>query len=243
MKKSTAIEILRRYTDYSIVTVGRPDIPDAVVMGKGQPFFDGVNLVYLWSLKREEIPFEGPASLEHPVRDYFSLESFARYLEKEKEGQEFSPWSQKGYLGGYITCMIGLLPPDLAQVMHLLSSSVIRWYIKWTQEDDAGDQEALGQGRLYADMGDWSPTRIEFDPDTLRLDWDCKASVAFLNGAVDEGFRISMACRSVPANEILAAAEAERILLDAASQMPGGDRRAGILPTRHPEEVRHEDLF
>ncbi len=193
MKKSTAIEILRRYSDYSIVTVGRPDIPEAV-RAKGLPFFDGVNLVYLWSLDREELPFTEPESMEHPVRVYFSLTSLADFLEDQEKGNEISPWSQKGRLGGDITCMIKLLPPDLSRVMYLLSSSAIEWYIKWTQEDDAGDLEALGCGRLYADMNDWGPTRIAFDPDTLLLKWDCTASAECLRKSVNGGSWMQCLC-------------------------------------------------
>ena len=35
MKKSTAIEILRRYSDYSIVAVGRTDIANVLVDANG----------------------------------------------------------------------------------------------------------------------------------------------------------------------------------------------------------------
>jgi hypothetical protein len=240
MKKSTALEILRRYSNYSIVTVGRPDICEAVIEETDRPFFDSVNLVYLWPLDRKEMLCERPKLVESPSCDYFALESFADYLEKESEGEEFSPWSMKGYLGGYITAMISLLPPDLRRVLHLLSSSVIRYYIHWTPEDDAHDREALDMGRHYADMGDWSPTLIEFVPDVPGLNWDCGASAAFLRDGVNEGFHISLDCSEGADDEIDVVAEMGKMLSDAASQTLGVDKRDEIFL---PEEVRHEDLF
>ena len=120
MKKSTALEILRRYDGYSIATVGRPDICDAIVGANGRPFYDTVNLVYLWSLDREEMPYEGPASLEYPVREHFALETFVDYLEEKREGMDRSPWSGKGALGGSCNGMVRLLPFDLDRAAHRL---------------------------------------------------------------------------------------------------------------------------
>ncbi len=244
MKKSTAIEILRRYSNYSIVTVGRPDICDALADAYGQSPYDGLNLVYLWAFKKDEMPFEEPESKEFPVRDYFALESFTDYLKNENEGQEFSPWSTKGYLGGYITCMIRLLPFDLYRVMYLLSSSVIRSYIHWTPEDDASDRAALDKGRLYADMGDWSPTRIDFDSGTLRLGWESAAGAECLRKGEMDRFWVQWEIPKENDDEIDIVAEMGKMLADSASQTLGGDKRDGIIPPENAEEeVRHEELF
>ena len=242
MKKSTAIEILRRYANYSIATVGRPDICDAIVDANGQPFCDSVNLVYLWKLDRTGMPFEGPESKEFPVRDYFALDSFADYLEGESEGEEISPWSTKGYLGGYLSNVIGLLPPDLDRVIYLLSSSATRCHIHWTPEDDAYGLKALGKGRLYADMGDWSPTRIDFDRDTLRLEWDSEAGAECLRKGEAEGFWIQWEPPKERDDDIEIFAEMERMLSDEASQKPDDERRDGVVLPKDEEE-RHEDLF
>ena len=243
MKKSTAIEILRRYSDYSIVAVGRTDIANVLVDANGQPFYDIANLVYLWRLDKEVMPFEGPESKKLPVRDYFAIQSFADYLEGESEGEEISPWSTKGYLGGYLSNVIGLLPPDLDLVIYLLSSSVTRCHIHWTPEDDAYDLEALGKGRLYADMGDWSPTRIDFDRDTLRLEWDSEAGAECLRKGEAEGFWIQWDPPEERDDEIEIFAEMERMLADEASQKPCGGRRDGVVLPEKDEEARHEDLF
>lgn len=232
MKKSTALEILRRYADYSIVTVSRPDICDVLVDANGQPFYDTVNLVYLWALKNDEMPFEGPESKEFPVRDYFALESFADYLKNEKEGQEFSPWSTKGYLGGYISTVIGLLPPDLDRVLHLFSSSVTRSYIHWTPEDDANDRAALDKGRLYADMGDWSPARIAFDPDALRLDWESNAGAECLRKGEIDGFWVQWDVPKENDDEIDIVAEMGKMLADPTSSEFGAQ---SILSTKDAE--------
>lgn len=243
MKKSTALEILRRYDGYSIATVGRPDICDAIVDANGQPFYGSVNVVYLWKLDRKGMPFEGPESMEFPVRDYFALDSFADYLEEDNDGGSFSPWSGKGYLGGSCNGMIRLLPLDLNRVLYLLSNSVIRGYIMWTPEDDADDQLALGKGRLYADMGDWSPTRIDFDRDTLRLEWDSEAGAECLRKGEAEGFWIQWDPPEERDDEIEIFAEMERMLADEASQKPCGGRRDGVVLPEKDEEARHEDLF
>lgn len=242
MKKSTALEILRRYSNYSIVTVGRPDICEALADANGQPFYYGVNLVYLWALKKDEMPFEGPESTEYPVRDYFALGSFADYLEEDKSGMAFSPWSERGCLGGSITGMAWLLPCDLNRVMYLLSTWVIKKYIHWTQDDNADDQRALDHGRLYMDMGDWSPTRITFDPDILRLDWDSEASAECLRKGVEEGFWIQWDIPKENDDEIDIVAEMGKMLSDAASQTLGGDNRDGIILPENTKGVRYEDL-
>lgn len=244
MKKSTALEILRRYADYSIVTVSRPDICDALVDANGQPFYDTVNLVYLWALKNDEMPFEGPESKEFPVRDYFALKSFADFLEEKREGMDCSPWAARGSLGGSFTGMVRLLPLDLDRVIYLLSGSVIKKYIPWTQDDDADDQKALGKGGLYADMGDWSPTRIAFDPDILRLEWDCAASAECLRKGGEGGLWIQWDSPKERDDEIDIVAEMGKMLADSASQTLGGDKRDGIIPPENAEEeVRHEELF
>lgn len=243
MKKSTALEILRRYDGYSIATVGRPDICDAIVDANGQPFYGSVNVVYLWRLDREGMPLEGPESKEFPVRDYFALDSFADYLEEDNDGGSFSPWSGKGYLGGSCNGMIRLLPLDIYRVLYLLSSSVIRSHIHWTPEDDADDLKALGKGRLYADMGDWSPTRIDFDRDTLRLEWDSEGGAECLRKGEAEGFWIQWDPPEERDDDIEIFAEMERMLADAASQKPGGGRRDGVVLPEKDEEARHEDLF
>lgn len=244
MKKSTALEILRRYSAYSIVTIGRPDICDALVDANGQPFYYGFNLVYLWALKKDEMPFEGPESMKYPVRDYFALESFADYLEEEKSEMAFSPWSGRGHLGGSLTGMAWLLPFDLNRVMYLLSTWAIKKYINWTQDDNADDQLALDHGRLYMDMGDWSPTNIAFNPDILRLDWDCAASIECLRKGVEGGFWITWELPKESDDQVDMAAEMGALLSDAASQTLGVDKRDGIfLPENTKEEVRHEELF
>lgn len=222
MKKTTALEILRRYSNYSIATVARLDIANVLVDANGQPFYDSVNLVYLWSLDREEMPFEGSERKTFPVRDHFALGSFAEYLEGENEGREISPWSQKGYLGGDISTVIGLLPPDLDRVLHLLSSSVTRSVIHWTPDDDAHDQETLARSRRYADMGDWSPTRIAFDPDSLRLDWDSEAGAECLRKGAAEGFWIQWELPPEEGNDHEdLAAEMGALLSDAMPRTPG----------------------
>ena len=228
MKKSTAIEILRRYSDYSIVTVGRPDICGAIVDANGRPFYDTVNLVYLWSLGREEMPFEGPASLEYPVREHFALESFVDYLEEKREGMDRSPWSGKGALGGSCNGMVRLLPFDLDRVLYLMGDQVIRSFIAWTPEDDADDEDALGKGRLYADMGDWSPTRIAFDPDALRLDWDCAASAECARNGVEVEFWIQWEAPEEKDDEIEILAEMEKMATDSTSITTGGDKRPDL---------------
>lgn len=222
MKKSTALEILRRYADYSIVTVGRPDICGTLADAYSSPYYESMNLVYLWSLDRDEMPFEGPESIEYPVRAHFTMGSIADYLEKDDDGWSFSPWSGKGSLGGSFNGMIRLLPFDLDWVMYLLSNSAIRSCIKWTQDDDANDQKALGKGWLYVDMGDWSPTRIAFDPDILRLDWDCAASAECQRKGVEGGFWIQW---EIPPEEgddhEDLAAEMGEMLSDAMPRTPG----------------------
>ena len=243
MKKSTALEILRRYADYYIVTVGRPDICDALVDANGQPFYDSVNLVYLWALKNDEMPFEGPERKGFLVRDYFALESFADFLEEKREGMDCSPWAAKGSLGGSFTGMVRLLPFDLDRVIYLLSGSVIKKYIPWTQDDDAEDQDALGKGGLYADMGDWSPTKIAFYPDIPRLDWDCEASAECQRKGVEGGFWIQWDFPEERDNEIDIVAEMEKMLSDATSQALCGAQRDGIILRENEEEVRPEDLF
>ena len=244
MKKTTALEILRRYSDYSIVTVGRPDICGTLADAYGSPYYDSMNLVYLWSLDRDEMPFEGPESTEYPVREYFTMGSFADSLEKDDEGWSFSPWSGKGYLGGSINGMIRLLPYDLDWVMYLLSNSAIRSCIKWTQDDNANDQEALGKGGLYVDMGDWSPTKIVFNPDILRLDWDCAASAECQRKGVDGGFWIQW---EIPPEEgddhEDLAAEMESMLSDSEHRKSGGEMRDESSPSEDQKEVSREDLF
>lgn len=241
MKKSTAIELLRRYSNYSIVTVGRPDICDALADAYGHPYYESINLVYLWSLDREDMPFEGPESMD-PVREHFTMGSLADYLEKDNDGWSFSPWSGKGALGGSFNGMIRLLPFDLDRVMYLLSNSATRSCIKWTQDDDADDQKALGKGGFYVDMGDWSPTRIAFDPDVLRLTWDSEAGAECLRKGKSEGFWIQWELLPEEGDDqVDMSAEMERMLSDAASQTLGVDKRDGIfLPKNTAEEVRHE---
>ena len=243
MKKSTALEILRRYSAYSIVTVGRPDICDTLADAYDHPYYESINLVYLWSLDREEMPFEGPESMEYPVRDHFTMGSLADYLEKDKDGWSLSPWSGKGYLGGSFNGMIRLLPFDLDRVMYLLSNSAIRSCIKWTQDDDADDQKALGKGGLYVDMGDWSPTRIAFGPDILRLDWDCKASAECLRKGVEGGFWIQWDIPKENDDEIDVVAEMGKMLADSASQKLGSDKRDGIIPPENTKEGHNGHLF
>ena len=242
MKKSTAIEILRRYSNYSIVTVGRPDICGALADAYGPPYYESMNLVYLWSLDRDEMPFEGSESMEYPVRAHFTMGSFADYLEKDKDGWSFSPWSGKGSLGGSLNGMIRLLPFDLDRVMYLLSNSAIRSCIKWTPDDDADDQKALEKGGLYVDLGDWSPMRIAFDHDILRLDWDCKASAECLRKGVEGGFWIQWEIPKENDDEIDIVAEMGKMLSDAASQTLGGDNRDGIILPENTKGVRYEDL-
>lgn len=243
MKKSTALEILWRYKDYSIVTVGRDDICDALADSNGQPFYDSVNLVYLWGLKKDEMPFEGPLAEEFPVRDYFALGSFADYLEEKKEKMDFSPWSARGSLGGSCTGMIRLLPFDLDRVLYLLSGSVIKKHIQWTLDDDVNDHEALSKGGLYADMGDWSPTKIVFNPDIFRLDWDCAASAECQRKGVEGGFWIQWEIPKEKDDEIDIVAEMEKSLSDTKPQPPGGDKRDESSLSEDTEEVRCEDLF
>lgn len=243
MKRSTALEILRRYSNYSIVTVGHPDIANILVDANGQPFYDSANLVYLWHLDRKEMPFEGPESKELPVRDYFALKSFADYLEGENEGKEFSPWSTKGYLGGYISTVIGLLPPDLDRVLYLLSSSVTRSYIHWTPNDDVNDQEALSKGEQFVDMGDWSPTRIAFDPDTLRLDWESEAGAVCLRKGAADGFWIQWDSPKERDDQIDVVAEMGKMLADSVSHTLGGDNRDGIILPENTKGVHNGHLF
>ena len=237
MKKSTALEILRRYDGYSIATVGRPDICDAIVGANGRPFYDTVNLVYLWSLDREEMPYEGPASLEYPVREHFALESFADYLEEKREGMDRSPWSGKGALGGSCNGMVRLLPFDLDRVLYLMGDQVIRSFIMWTPEDDADDLKAVGNGRLYADMGDWSPTRIVFDPDNLRLEWDSEAGAECLRKGEAEGFWIQWEPPKETDDEIEIFAEMGRMLSDVKPRNPGADKRNEPSPSEGSDVV------
>ena len=165
------------------------------------------------------------------------------YLEEEKAGMDFSPWSARGYLGGSITGMIWLLPFDLDRVMYLLSGWVIKKHIQWTQDDNADDQKALGNGWLYVDMGDWSPTKIAFNFDIPKLDWDCAASAACRLKGVEGGFEITWALPKEGDDQVDLAAEMGALLSDAASQMPCSDKRDGIILPENAEEVRPEDLF
>ena len=97
----------------------------------------------------------------------------------------------------------------------------IRSFIAWTPEDDADDQDALGKGRFYADMGDWSPTRIAFDPASLRLDWDCAASAECARKGVEGGFWIQWEPPEEKDDGIDILAEMEKMATDAKSQNPG----------------------
>ncbi len=214
MKKTTALEILRRYSNYSIATFECQDICEVLVDANGQPFYDRVNLVYLWALDKDAPPFDSPESSESLIRAHFTLKSFADYLEEEKAGMDFSPWSARGHLGGGFTGMVRLLPFDLDWVIYLLSGAVIKRHIPWTQDDDADDQKALGKGGLYVDMGDWSPTRIAFDPDILRLDWDCAASASCRVKGVEGGFEITWTLPKEGDDQVDMAAEMGALLSD-----------------------------
>ena len=71
-------------------------------------------------------------------------------------------------------------------------------------------------------MGDWSPMRIAFDPDILRLDWDCAASAECQRKGVEGGFWIQW---EIPPEEgddhEDLAAEMGEMLSDAMPRTPG----------------------
>ena len=188
MIKSTALEILRRYSNYSIVTVERQDICDTIVTGNGRPVYEVANLVFLWDHKGDIAPFVGEASKENPIRDYFSIDSFADYLDTNSEPS--SPWSEHGDPGGRHTGLYSLLPPDLDRVFYFLSYRVTRLVAKWTP-DDEGDLKALGADQRYVGMGNWTPSRMAFDPVARSMDWDCAASAECLRQDEDMDFRLT----------------------------------------------------
>lgn len=191
MLKSTAITILRRYDNYAIVTVGRPDICDKFVESSGRHIYDRVHLVYLWDMDRPDRPFEGGDTAKNPIRDAFTLSSLTDLYEASGDGLDFSPWSEKGDLGytGF-TGLYALMPPDMGRVFRLLSNRVTRKYVEWGPDDDL-DRDALRAGGRYAAMGDWSPTGVVFDPVANALVWDCAAGAECRRRAEAAGFRLT----------------------------------------------------
>lgn len=167
---------MRRYDGYEIITVGRPDICNTILLERSGPVFDKVQLVYLWKLNRNDQPFDGEESEVDSVQEHFTLASFTDYIEKEKDGTEQSPWSESGYLGGsWRTRNITLLPPDLDRVFNLLSNRNTSNCINW-DPDNGEDIKALGAANHFAEMGDWSPDKISYDSDACILDWECEAA-------------------------------------------------------------------
>ena len=85
--------------------------------------------------------------------------------------------------------------------------------------------------------------RIDFDRDTLRLEWGSEAGAECLRKGEAEGFWIQWDPPGESDDEIEIFAEMGRMLSDAVSQQPGGERQDGVVLPEKEEEARHEDLF